>query len=78
MGHTALQTVGSCFAAGCSSLTTVVLPDTVTEVGRGFLDECGRVEVRSGSTAVQDAAAEYTRKLNSEAGDHGIAESVNE
>ena len=41
MGHTALQKVGRGFAAGCTSLTTVVLPDTVTEVGTYFLYQGG-------------------------------------
>ena len=77
MGHTTLHTVGEMFAADCSSVTTVVLPDTVTEVGKEFLDGCGRVEVRSGSTAVQTAAAEHNQRrqyLNTETGDYGSAE----
>ena len=54
------------FALGCKNLTTVVLPDTVTEVSSEFLDECGRVEVRSGSTAVQAAASEHNAEVDSE------------
>ena len=63
MGHTALHTVGKSFAMSCYSLTTVVLPDTVTEVGKDFLKGCGRVEVTSGSTAVQAAAAEHNKYI---------------
>ena len=59
MGHTAVHTVGRGFAARCSSLTTMMLPDAITEVGPGFLLGCGRVEVSSGSTAVQAAAVEH-------------------
>ena len=66
MGHTALQQVGEYFAFDCQSLTTVVLPDTVTEVGKVFLTECGRVQVTSGSTAVQAAAAEHNADVDSE------------
>ena len=58
MGHTALHAAGEWFASNCSRLTTVVLPDTVTKVGSRFLYGSGRVEVTSGSTAVQAAAAE--------------------
>ena len=65
MGHTALHTVGRYFASGCKSLTTVVLPDTVTEVGTVFLSRCGRVEVTSGSTAVLAAASEHNAKVRS-------------
>ena len=42
----------------------MVLPDTVTEVGSEFLYKCGRVEVRSGSTAVQAAAAEHNKRFD--------------
>ena len=66
MGHTALHTVGGYFAFRCLSLTTVVLPDTVTEVDTMFLLECGRVQVTSGSTAVQAAAAEHNADVDSE------------
>ena len=84
MGRTALQTVGEFFAARCSSLTTVVLPDTVTEVGDFMLEWCDRVEVRSGSTAVQDARRRMGTQqrvwqyLNSDTGHNGCAEGVND
>ena len=85
MGHTALHKVGEYFA-GCGkffcSLATVVLPDTVTEVGRGFLDECGPVEVISGSTAVQAAVAEHNANgfwnYESETGNTDSADDVSE
>ena len=57
--HTALQTIGNLFASRCNGLTKVHLPDTVTEVGSRFLlRRCGQVEIVSGSSAVQAAAAE--------------------
>ena len=61
-GHGALHTIGDWFAYKCYRLTTVVLPDTVTEVSSRFLSFCGRVEVTSGSTAVQAAAAVHNKK----------------
>ena len=66
MRHTALHTVGGGFAYGCYCLTTVYLPDTVTEIGRGFLNGCRRVEVISGSPAVQAAAAKHNAKADNE------------
>ena len=56
MGHTALHTVGRGFAYNCPRLTTVVLLDSVTKVDALFLRRCDRAEVKSGSTAVQEAA----------------------
>ena len=47
MGYTALHVVGREHAAFCNCLTTVGVPDTITEVGSYFL---------YGSTAVQAAA----------------------
>ena len=64
LGRTALHTVGRDFACACCSLTTVVLPDTVTTVGDGFLSRCGRVEVTSGSTAVQIAAVTHNSLIS--------------
>ena len=66
MRHTALRKIGQHFAGECSRLTTVYLPDTVTEVGRNFLFCSRRVEVISGSTAVQAAAAEHNAKVDNE------------
>ena len=63
MRHTALRTIGGYFAAYCPHLTTVVLPDTVSDVGGWFLEECGRVEVTSGSNAVQTAAAKHNDNI---------------
>ena len=62
MRHTVLHTVGEYFACGCPRLTTVMLPDTVTEVGVGFLDGCGRV-VTSGSTTVQAATKKHKKDI---------------
>ena len=48
-----LQTVGCNIAYQSPNLTTVTLPDTVTEVGAAFLDASDRVVKVSGSlTAV--------------------------
>ena len=60
-----MSRVGDHFAHDCLSLTTVVLPDTVTEVGEDFLTMCGRVEVTSGSAAVQAAALTRKEKARS-------------
>ena len=59
MGHTALQTIGHGFADCCAELETVVLPDTVTEVGMAFLCTTylpkGSSLSKSGSPAVRAA-----------------------
>ena len=57
--HTALRTVGADFAAHCPNLTSILLPDTVTKVGERFSTWGGPVEVKSGSIAVQAAAAKH-------------------
>ena len=63
MGHTALQTVGRCFANFCDDLSTVVFPDRVAYVGGCFLLDCWHVEVKSASSAVKDAAEAHHEYL---------------
>ena len=55
--HTLLRSIGQGFAAYCRRLSRVYLPDTVTEVGRGFLEHCSPdgVHVVCTSTAVLNA-----------------------
>ena len=43
--NTALQRIGDAFAFQYPNLTTVTLPDTVTEVGNNFLRECNKLQV---------------------------------
>ena len=40
-----IQKIGDAFAAECPRLSTVVLPETVTEVGNTFLEQCQALQV---------------------------------
>ena len=47
---TSLHTIGSCFAAHCVQLNTVLLPDTVTNTGDMFLHGCSKVQMSTHSS----------------------------
>ena len=55
-----VQTVGDLFAAGCSNLTRIALPDTTTEIGRFVLNQCRELQgIDLRNTAVQTVGASF-------------------
>ena len=55
-----METVEDYFAAGCSNLTSIALPDTTTEIGRFVLNQCRELQgIDLTNTAVQTVGASF-------------------
>jgi len=66
--YTSYDVLGSWFFCGCSSLTSVILPNSITAIGTGALSQCSKltsINVPSSVTSIESYAFESCSKLTS-------------